>query len=82
MATDIRKLEGYDSMRGPDVSANGSASAPMDGYGREPIPNYKGYEQKRGEIWEAWKFLREHNHTVPDKIIDFMRDAALEKMRP
>lgn len=31
-------------------------------------------------ILEAWKFLRDKNSSVPDETIDFMRDAALEKL--
>ena len=30
---------------------------------------------------EAWKFLRDKNSSVPDETVDFMRDAALEKLK-
>lgn len=32
------------------------------------------------EIIEAWKFLRENNNSISDEAIDFMKDAALEKI--
>jgi hypothetical protein len=32
-------------------------------------------------IVDAWVFLRENNCTIPDETIDFMRDAALEKLK-
>lgn len=65
------------------TDSDGGAEVTLDcGVIAEPIPNYAGYEQKRNEIREAWRFLRENNNTVPDDIIDLMRDAALEKMRP
>lgn len=32
------------------------------------------------EIRKAWKFLREKNNSIPDEIIDLMRDAAIEKI--
>lgn len=31
-------------------------------------------------IWEAWKFLREKNSSIPDETIDFIRDAALKEL--
>lgn len=36
--------------------------------------------QVKKEIIEAWTFLRRMNNTVPDETLDFMRDAALEKL--
>ena len=32
------------------------------------------------DIHKAWRFLREHNHDIPDETLDFIRDAALEKL--
>jgi hypothetical protein len=32
-------------------------------------------------IMEAWTFLREKNSTIPSETLDFMRDAALEKLK-
>lgn len=34
----------------------------------------------RETIVEAWTFLKEHASTIPSETIDFMRDAALEKL--
>jgi len=31
----------------------------------------------RNEIIEAWTFLRENNHSIPDNTLDFIKDAAL-----
>lgn len=31
-------------------------------------------------IWEAWKFLREKNSTIPSETLDFMRDVALKEL--
>lgn len=31
-------------------------------------------------IMKAWRFLRENECTIPDETLDFMRDAALEKL--
>jgi len=31
----------------------------------------------RQSIIDAWMFLREHNHTIPDYTLDFMKDASL-----
>lgn len=29
---------------------------------------------------KAWTFLRKNEQTIPDETLDFMRDAALEKL--
>jgi len=34
----------------------------------------------RQQIHEAYVFLRTHNSTIPDDVLDFIRDAALEKV--
>ena len=33
------------------------------------------------EIWEAYFFLREKNNTIPSDTLEFIRDAALEKVK-
>lgn len=33
------------------------------------------------QIREAWAFLRTHNSSIHDDVLDFMRDAALEKLQ-
>ena len=37
-------------------------------------------EQTKKEIREAYLFLREENHTIPSEVLEFMRDAAIEKL--
>jgi len=32
-------------------------------------------------VMEAWVFLREKNHSIPNGTIDLMRDAALDKLK-
>ena len=32
-------------------------------------------------IMEAWTFLRENNHTIPDETLDFMRDVSLKAIK-
>ena len=34
----------------------------------------------RDLIIKAWIFLRENEHTIPDDVLDFMRDSAIEKL--
>lgn len=48
----------------------------------EPVPIYIGYSIERSEIRKACKYLRDNNHDISDNVIDFMLDAALEKMKP
>jgi len=36
--------------------------------------------QLKKEIIEAWTFLRKENHTIPSETLDFIRDAAIEKL--
>ncbi len=48
----------------------------------EPVPNYAGYKLRRDQIREAYLFLREHNHTVPSDILDFMLEVSLREMHP
>jgi len=36
------------------------------------------FEEDKRQVREAWKFLRLKNSSVPNEIIDLMRDAALE----
>jgi len=36
--------------------------------------------QLRREIMEAYTFLREKNMTIPSETLDFIKDAALEKL--
>lgn len=38
------------------------------------------YFQTKQEINEAYLFLREKNMTVPSETLEFMRDAAIEKL--
>lgn len=33
------------------------------------------------EIWEAYLFLRNNNNTIPSDTLEFIRDAALEKLK-
>jgi hypothetical protein len=35
----------------------------------------------RKTIMEAWTFLREKNNAIPSETLDFIRDAALEKLK-
>ena len=37
--------------------------------------------QLESEIWEAYIFLREKNATIPSDTLEFIRDAALEKLK-
>ena len=32
------------------------------------------------DIHKAYKFLRENNNSIPDEVLDFMKEASLEKM--
>ena len=32
------------------------------------------------EILEAYLFLRENNHTIRSEVLDFMKEAAFEKL--
>jgi hypothetical protein len=34
----------------------------------------------RKTIMEAWTFLREHSSGIPEETLDFMKEAALEKL--
>lgn len=34
----------------------------------------------REDIIEAYKFLREHNNTIPSEVLQFMLDASIEKL--
>ena len=34
----------------------------------------------KADIIKAWTFLRENNNSIPDNVLDFMKDAALEKL--
>lgn len=36
---------------------------------------------KTKEIINAWHWIRENNNSIPDDVIDFMKDAAIEKIR-
>ena len=31
----------------------------------------------RKDILEAYSFMRRHNHSLPDELLDFMKDASL-----
>ena len=33
------------------------------------------------QIHEAYRFLRENNHTVPDEVLEFIKTAALEALK-
>lgn len=35
---------------------------------------------KKEEVIEAYLFLRENNTTIPDDVLDLMKEAALEKL--
>jgi hypothetical protein len=37
-------------------------------------------EISKKTIMDAWVFLREKNHSIPDATLDFMRDAALKAL--
>jgi len=37
-------------------------------------------KQMKKEIIEAYIFLRENNHTIPSETLEFMKDAAIEKL--
>jgi hypothetical protein len=42
---------------------------------------FKGaYFQMKQEIMEAYLFLRKNNMTVPSETLEFMKDAAIEKL--
>lgn len=32
------------------------------------------------EIMDAYLFLREHNHDIPDNVLDFMKDVSLREL--
>lgn len=32
------------------------------------------------QIVDAWAVIRKENHSIPDDVLDFMKDAALEKL--
>ena len=34
----------------------------------------------RTDIIKAWLFLRENNCDLPDEVLDFIKDAAIEKL--
>lgn len=34
----------------------------------------------RKDIVDAWARIREIDHTIPDDVLDFMKDAAIEKI--
>lgn len=36
----------------------------------------------RKDILNAWVFLRIRNHSIPDEVLDFIKNAALEKLEP
>jgi hypothetical protein len=38
------------------------------------------YFQLRGEIMAAYVFLREKNMSIPSETLDFIKDAAFEKL--
>lgn len=31
-------------------------------------------------IYEAWQYLRTNNNTIPDDVLDFIRDSALDNL--
>jgi hypothetical protein len=33
------------------------------------------------EIKRAYVWIRKNNHTIPDEVLDFMKDASIEKLR-
>lgn len=35
----------------------------------------------RKDILNAYVFLRIRNHSIPDEVLDFIKDAALEKLK-
>lgn len=35
----------------------------------------------RKDIPNAWVFLRTRNHSISDEVLDFIKDAALEKLK-
>lgn len=35
---------------------------------------------KRQDIIDAWVKMRKIDNTIPDEVLDFMRDAAIEKL--
>lgn len=35
----------------------------------------------RKDILNAWVFLRIRNHSIPDEVLDFIKNAALEKLK-
>lgn len=32
-------------------------------------------------ILDAWSFIRQNNYTIPDKVIEFMRDASIAALK-
>ncbi len=38
-------------------------------------------EDTRYWIYYAWGQLREHDSSIPDDVLDFIRDAALSKLK-
>ena len=35
---------------------------------------------KRKDIIDAWAMIRETNHTIPDEVLDFMKNAAISQL--
>jgi len=33
---------------------------------------------KEKDILEAWSFLRRHNHSLPDELLDFIKESSLK----
>jgi hypothetical protein len=46
----------------------------------EEILNAEQREEMRKSIHAAYRFLRENNHNISDEVLDFIKDAALEKL--
>lgn len=42
--------------------------------------SYEAKKQMSSDILKAWEILRTKDSTIPDDIIDLMKDAALEKI--
>jgi len=35
---------------------------------------------KEKDIVEAWVFLRKHNHSLPDEVLDFIKESSLKAL--
>jgi len=35
---------------------------------------------RRKDILDAWAFLRRHNHSLPDEVLDFIKESSLKAL--